>query len=113
VILLSIVIHAIGNSSAEVAFSRLALAILVGCAIATMFQSSDKAGSFPDLVCELLSLPGDLLATLIGIIFHDRGTASPEFLWRSRSAAAVLFGGLAYWVLGAENSRSAGALDKP
>jgi hypothetical protein len=84
-------------------YSRLGLAILAGCAsaaIISVLQYHLGAGSFPDFVCKLFSLPGDLCATLIGTIFHDRGTASPEFLWRSRSATGVLFGGLAYWVLG-------------
>ena len=75
---------------------RIALAILVGCAIAaipSILQPHFKAGSLPDLACELVLLPGKLIATH----FHDRGTGSPEFLWRSRVASAVLFGGLAYW----------------
>ena len=79
-------------------FPRIALAILVGCAIAaipSILQPHFKAGSFPDLACELVLLPGKLIATLV----HDRGTASPEFLWRSRLATAVLFGGLAFWGL--------------
>ena len=78
--------------------ARIALAVLVGCAIAStasILQPHFKAGSFPDLVCELISLPGKLIATP----FHDRGTASPEFLWRSRLATAVIFGGLAFWAL--------------
>jgi len=79
-------------------YPRIALAILVGCAIAaipSILQPHFKAGSFPDLACELVLLPGMLIATP----FHDRGTASPEFLWRSRLATAVLFGGLAYLAL--------------
>jgi len=83
--------------------ARIALAILIGCAIAaipSILQPLFKAGSFPDLACELALLPGKLIATP----FHDRGTASPEFLWRSRLATAVLFGGLAYWALGYRKS---------
>jgi len=83
-------------------FPRVALAVLVGCGIATIasiLRYHFKAGSFPDLVCELLSLPGDLIATLIGTVFHDRGNASPEFLWRSRLATAAFFSGLAYWAM--------------
>ena len=54
-----------------------------------------KAGSVPDLLCELLLLPGKLIATP----FHDRGDASPEFLWRSRSATAAILSGIAWWIL--------------
>jgi hypothetical protein len=78
--------------------SRIALAVLIGCAIAavpSVLQSHVKAGSIPDLLCELISVPGKLIAAP----FHDRGTASPEFLWRSRIATAVVFSGLAYWLL--------------
>jgi hypothetical protein len=79
-------------------YSRIVLAILLGCAIAaipTLLQPHFKAGSFLDFVCEMFLLPGKLIATL----FHDRGTASPEFLWHSRVATAILFGGLAYGIL--------------
>ena|SRR5579863_5222703 len=74
-----------------------------GCAIAAIpaiLQPYFKAGTFPDLACELVLLPGKLIASP----FHDRGTASPEFLWRSYIATAVLFGGLAYWALGYRKS---------
>jgi hypothetical protein len=77
---------------------RVAVALLIGCAAAaipSILQPHGKAGSFPDLVCEVVLLPGKLIATL----FHDRGTASAEFLWRSRVAQTVLFGGLAYAAL--------------
>lgn len=79
-------------------YPRVALAILVGCAIVailSILQPHFKAGSFPDLACELALLPGKLIATP----FHNRGTASPEFLWLSRLATAVLFGGLTYRAL--------------
>lgn len=81
---------------------RIVLAVLVGCAMATIvsvLRHHFKAGSVPDLVCELLSVPGDLIAVLIGTVFHDRGDASPEFLWRSRPATAVLFSAVAYWAI--------------
>src|ERR1051325_6256367 len=64
------------------------MAILVGCAVAaipTLLQPHFKAGSFPDFVCEMLLLPGKLVATP----FHDRGDVSPEFLWCSRAATAT------------------------
>jgi hypothetical protein len=88
-------------------FPRIVLAVLVGCAIATIvsvFRHHFKAGSIADLVCELLSVPGDLIAVLIGTVFHDRGNASPEFLWRSRPATAVLFSAVAYWAMRYKNT---------
>jgi hypothetical protein len=54
---------------------RIALAILVGCVIAAIpaiLQPYFKAGTIPDLACELILLPGRLIASP----FHDRGTAS-------------------------------------
>lgn len=74
-------------------WSRIALAFLIGVALtaaATVLQPHFKAGSIPDLACELLLLPGKLVASL----FQDRGNASPEFLWRSRTATAILLSGL-------------------
>ena len=68
-------------------FSRRAAAIL---------QPRFKAGSTPDLLSELILLPGKLAATP----FPFRGDASPEFLWFSRIATAILFSCLAYWALG-------------
>jgi hypothetical protein len=68
---------------------------LILTAIPAEFQHHFKAGSIPDLVCDLVLLPGSLFATL----FHDRGNASPEFLWRSWLFTAVLFSGLAYILL--------------
>jgi hypothetical protein len=79
-------------------FQPIAAALFVGCAIAaipSILQSHFKAGSFLDLVCESVLLPGKLVATP----FHDRGTASPEFLWRSRLATIVIFGGLTFMAL--------------
>jgi hypothetical protein len=75
-----------------------ALAVLAGSAvmaIPTIAQPHFKAGSIPDLFCDLVLLPGQLIATP----FHDRGTASPEFLFRARLVTVVLFSGVAYWVL--------------
>lgn len=77
---------------------RLGYSLLVGVAIvtlATVLQPRFVAGSIADLLCELFLLPGKLFA----ILFHDRGTASPEFLWRSRVATATLFSGIAYWLV--------------
>jgi hypothetical protein len=75
-----------------------AVAVVLGCVIETiptLLQPHFVAGSIPDLICELILMPGQLIATP----FHDRGTASPEFLWRSRLAAVVIFSGVTYWVI--------------
>jgi len=61
-----------------------------------ILQSRFKAGSIPDLVCELVLLPGNLAATP----FPFHGNASPEFLSFSRSATVILLSCLAYWALG-------------
>jgi hypothetical protein len=77
---------------------RLAVAAMIGLALTTLpaiSQHHFRAGSLPDLVCELMLLPGSLFATL----FHDRGNASPEFLLRSWLFTAVLFSGLVYKLL--------------
>jgi hypothetical protein len=82
-----------------------AASLLIGCAVAaipSILQPTFTAGSFPDGICELVLLPGKLIATL----FHDRGTASTEFLWRSRVATAVVAGGLAYAGLRYRKSRT-------
>lgn len=63
--------------------------------LATLCQPEFVAGSVPDLLCELVLLPGKLLATP----FHDHGTASPEFLWRSRLFGTLLLIGLAFMLL--------------
>jgi hypothetical protein len=79
-------------------FYLVATALLVGsaaAAIPSILQPNFKAGSLPDGICELVLLPGKLIAGL----FHDRGTASAEFLWRTRIATAVLVSGVAYVVL--------------
>jgi hypothetical protein len=74
------------------------LATMVGCAVmavAAIAQPHFEAGSVPDLICDLILLPGKLIATP----FRDRGTASPEFLLRERLATMVLFGGTSYLLL--------------
>jgi hypothetical protein len=79
-------------------WSRVALAVLIGAAIAaalSILQHQFKAGSIPDSACELLLLPGNVIASF----FQDRGTASSEFLWRSRIATAVLLSGIAWCCL--------------
>jgi hypothetical protein len=79
-------------------WKRILIALLIGCAITAalaLLQHRFKAGSIPDLICEMLLLPGELFATP----FHDRGTASPEFLWRSRIATAAILTSVAWWVL--------------
>jgi hypothetical protein len=67
--------------------------IIAGRLLAVSFlQPHFKAGSIPDLVCELVLFPGKVFATL----FRDRGDASPDFLWRSRIATAVVLTGVAW-----------------
>ena len=61
----------------------------------SVWQPHFVAGSVPDLACELVLMPGKLFASM----FRDRGTASPEFLWRSRTATAVLLAGACYLIL--------------
>ena len=58
-------------------YQRIAVALLIGCAVAALpsiFQPHFKAGSFPDLVCELVLLPGKLIAGL----FHNRRYSEPR-----------------------------------
>jgi hypothetical protein len=86
---------------------RLAVAFLIGVALtaaASVLQPHFKAGSIPDLACELLLLPGKLFASL----FQDRGNASPEFLWRSRTATAILLSGLIWCGLAIRRRRTDG-----
>lgn len=81
-----------------VEWKRILIALLIGVAITValaLCQHRFKAGSVPDLMCEVLVLPGELVATP----FHDRGTASPEFLWRSRVATAAIVTAVAWWIL--------------
>jgi hypothetical protein len=79
-------------------WKKLVIAVLIGSALTValaVLQPRFKAGSVPDLLCEVLLLPGKLIATP----FRDRGNASPEFLWRSRSATAAILSGIAWWIL--------------
>ncbi|QNI33374.1 hypothetical protein H7849_05295 [Alloacidobacterium dinghuense] len=63
--------------------------------VATLLQPRFVAGSIPDGVFELILLPGKLLA----VPFHDRGTASPEFLWRSRVFGSMILSVITFLVL--------------
>jgi hypothetical protein len=88
-------------------WSRVALAFLIGVALtaaASLLQPQFKAGSIPDLACELLLLPGKLVASL----FQDRGNASPEFLLRSRTATVILLSGLIWCGLTIRKRRTDG-----
>ena len=79
---------------------RLVNAFVIGIALvtaATLLQSRFVAGSGPDLVCELILVPGKLLA----VPFRDRGNASPEFLWRSRVFGSIILSAIAFLVLSA------------
>jgi len=62
---------------------------------ATLLQPRFVAGSVPDMVCELILMPGKLLA----IPFRDRGNASPEFLWRSRVFGSIILSAITFLVL--------------
>ena len=77
---------------------RLVIAFAIGIALvtgATLLQPRFVAGSVPDLVCELILVPGKLLA----VPFHDRGNASPEFLWRSRVFGSITLSAVTFLVL--------------
>ena len=79
-------------------WSSFTLGVLIGATLTaalSVLQPHSKAGSIPDLVCELLLLPGKLVASF----FRDRGDASPEFLWRSRIVTATLLSGIAWGCL--------------
>jgi hypothetical protein len=84
---------------------RIAVAVLIGVALTaalSVLQPHFKAGSIPDLVCEVLLLPGKLFASFL----QDRGDASPEFLWRSRIATSVLLAGVAWGCLALRHRRT-------
>jgi hypothetical protein len=73
-------------------------AIFIGFAavtIPTVLQPLLKAGSVPDLVCSLILAPGSLVANL----FHEPGTANPQFLLISRLVTFIIFAAVAYGIL--------------
>jgi hypothetical protein len=77
---------------------RIGVALVIGCALvsaATICQPHFTAGSIADSFCEVILLPGKLLA----VPFHDRGNASPEFLWRSRVFGVIVFSGLTLLII--------------
>lgn len=77
---------------------RLVIAFGIGSALvtaATLLQPRFMAGSAPDGICELILMPGKLLA----VPFHDRGTGGPEFLWRSRMFASIILSIITFLVL--------------
>jgi hypothetical protein len=77
---------------------RLVIAFAIGIAlvaVATLLQPRFVAGSVPDLVCELILMPGKLLA----VPFRDRGYASPEFLRRSRAFGSIILSAITFRVL--------------
>jgi phosphatidylglycerophosphate synthase len=88
------------------AVKRFAIAVLIGCSTAAVLascQHHSKAGSALDVICDILMLPGMLVAML----FHDRGTASTEFVWRSLVAEAVIITTLVWLILRFRNDPSA------
>lgn len=64
-------------------------------ALTAKLQPRLVAGSIPDLICELILLPGKLFA----ILFHDHGNASPEFLWRVWIFTAVILSAFIYFIM--------------
>jgi hypothetical protein len=77
---------------------RVAVAFVIGITLvtaATLLQPRFVAGAVPDLVCELMLMPGKLLA----VPFRDRGNASPEFLWRSRVFGSIILSAITFLVL--------------
>jgi hypothetical protein len=79
---------------------RLVIAFVIGIALvtnATLLQPRFVAGSGPDLVCELILMPGKLLS----VPFRDRGNASPEILWRSRVLGSIILTAVAFFALSA------------
>ncbi len=86
------------------------IAVLLGCivtAVLSVLENHFKAGSVPDLTCGLLMSPGKLITTP----FHDRGSASPEFLWRSRIAEAAVLSAL-LWLGFRFRRRFSGSVNK-
>ena len=80
------------------------IALGIGVALvitATLLQPRFSAGSVPDGVCQLILMPGKLLA----VMFHNRGNASLEFLWRSRVTGSIILGGIAFLVLSLKRAR--------
>lgn len=81
------------------------LALLVGLsttALLATVQPQVIAGSAPDLLCELVLLPGKVIAG----VFPNRGTASPEFLAFTYLATFLLSGGATYFVLTRKREKS-------
>jgi hypothetical protein len=74
-------------------YSVVTSAILVGSI--AVWQPHFVAGSLGDLACEAILIPGKLFASM----FSDRGTASPEFLWRSYTATGVILSAFLYFLL--------------
>jgi hypothetical protein len=76
--------------------SRIVLAILVGSAVAAipaLLQSHFKAGSFPDLICEMRLLPGKVIARF----FRTEVLQAPSFYG---APAQPQQSSLAFWPTG-------------
>ena len=83
---------------------RVLIGFCIGVALvtaATLAQPRFVSGSIPDCICELVLMPGKLLA----VPFHDRGNASPEFLWRSRVFGSLVLSLVAFLALSLKRSR--------
>jgi hypothetical protein len=68
---------------------------LFAAAVPGLVQPHFKAGSVPDGICELVLLPGKIVAAP----FPSRGTASPEFLAYVYTSTFLMFSGGTYFVL--------------
>jgi len=76
---------------------------LLAAAVPATIQHRFKAGSVPDGLCELVLLPGKIVASP----FPNRGDASPEFLVCEYVATFVIFGGVTYFAVTRKRHRGA------
>ena len=76
------------------ALKTAAISVILVWTVAVV-QPHFVAGSVADSACEVILIPGKLFASM----FSDRGTASPEFLWRSRISTVVMLATVLYFVM--------------
>ena len=82
------------KSKQLLALKTAAISVILVWTVAVV-QPHFVAGSVADSACEVILIPGKLFASM----FSDRGTASPEFLWRSRISTVVLLATVLYFVM--------------
>jgi hypothetical protein len=68
---------------------------LVVAAVAGVLQHHFKAGSFLDELCEVILLPGEIVASP----FPDHGTASVEFRAKALTFTFLIYGSVAYLIM--------------